>query len=67
MPQQCGGAACKATPDTATGQVADEHFKVRFRTFEIGSEDYFFFLRNSAGDILYTFRKFRKKLEYDSK
>ncbi len=31
------GAACKATPDTALRQVADEHFKVRFRTFEIGS------------------------------
>ncbi len=31
------GAACLATPDTALRQVADEHFKVRFRTFEIGS------------------------------
>ncbi len=34
------GAACEVTPDTALRQVADEHFKVRFRTFEIGSYNY---------------------------
>ncbi len=33
------GAACKVTPDSALRQVADKHFKVRFRTFEIGSKD----------------------------
>ncbi len=34
------GVACEVTPDTALRQVADEHFKVRFRTFEIGSYNY---------------------------
>ncbi len=36
------GAACKGTPDTALRQIADEHFKARFRTFEIGSKNRYF-------------------------